>query len=173
MPNRNRTMLALLAVGLPAGPALAEGHGAKDHAHKAPHGGLVQTAGKYHFELCAGDDGVDVYLLDDKEATLPVAGKQGKLVLQIPKKPRQDLPLAPSGEVLHAHADLAGVGSFVAVVTLKLDGRSQSARFSWKRGAAPASEPPDHAAHDHGAKPGSKGKNKQDTPAPKEAAHQH
>ena len=65
------------APGAPAPPATptagatAEG---EDHAHAAPHGGTVKTAGAGHLELVVDGRNLMVYPLDGSEAALSFAG---------------------------------------------------------------------------------------------------
>jgi hypothetical protein len=125
-------------------------HDKKEHAHQAPHGGLVQTAGKYHVELVAKDAELNVYLLDHAEKTLPISikGREVKTVLLVPKRQKQDLILTPTGEYLRAAVNLKGVDAFVAIVSLTLDGTPQNTRFSWKRKKEAA------VAHEHSSHQG-------------------
>ena len=60
-----------------------------EHEHKAPHGGTVNTVGKYHVELVVTDNELRIYVLDNAEETLSPENRDPKLVLQIPKKQKQ------------------------------------------------------------------------------------
>lgn len=146
------TTLAIALVGLAA---------AQDHGHGSPHGGQVKTVGKYHLEALVKDSMLHVYLLDEKEKSLPPP-REGRAVLQMGKM-KHDLKLAASGDMLMADlppeaakhlAEPSAKG--VAVVTLTLDGKPQSARFSLG-GEKPAA----------GTKPGSPKK------TAKPGAHEH
>ncbi|MBI4817437.1 MAG: hypothetical protein HY791_14340 [Deltaproteobacteria bacterium] len=135
----------LLITALVARTGWADEHG-KEHAHKAPHGGIVQTVGKYHVELVSKDAELNVYLLDANEKTLPIEGREAKVVLQVPKREKQNLVLTPAGEFLRAAADLKDADAFVAVVSINLDGALQSARFAWKRAGGHG----EHGGHEGG-----------------------
>ncbi|MNX63215.1 hypothetical protein D3C86_942070 [compost metagenome] len=105
---------------------------AGDHAHHAPHGGAVRTVGKYHYELLAKADKLQVFLLDDALKPLPTAGITGQAVVQVPGKGKQTVTLSPKGDRFEGPAALAGTKAFIAVVSLKLDGRNRSARFKYR-----------------------------------------
>lgn len=105
---------------------------AGDHAHHAPHGGAVRTVGKYHYELLAKTDKLQVFLLDDTLKPLPTAGITGQAIVQVPGKGKQTVTLSPKGDRFEGAATLAGTKTFVAIVSLKLDGKNQSARFKYQ-----------------------------------------
>ncbi len=152
LTRRSMGVAVVLIAAALARAGWADEHGKKGHAHKAPHGGIVQTVGRYHLELVVKDTEINVYLLDDKENTLPVDRREAKAALQVPKRDKQTLALAPAGEFLRAAADLKGVESLVAIVTIKLDDKPQNARFSWKRPAAGGHEGHHHEGHEEGHK---------------------
>ncbi|GEM_PF-2658062 len=107
----------------------------KEHSHKAPHGGMVITVEKYHYEMVVEEKAAQVYLLDEKENTLPISGITGSAVFQIPKKGNKTVTLSPSGDHFSAAMDLKEVERFVAVVSLKIEGKSRVGRFSYQKGA--------------------------------------
>ncbi len=136
---------------------------AQEHAHGSPHGGQVRTVGKYHLEAVVKDSMLQVYLLDDKEKSLPPP-KEGRAVLQMGKA-KHELKLAASGDMLMAELPPEAAKHLaqpnargVAVVTLTLDGKPQSVRFSLGSekpavGANPAGAHKETkpGAHEHGA----------------------
>ena len=89
----------------------------------------MRTAGKYHIELVQHADEVHVYLLDGKENTLPVNRTTGTVMMLSTTNKTSTVPLAPVGED-HLVAQLpAGVMLRTAIVSVKANGSSLSARF--------------------------------------------
>lgn len=130
---------AILAV---ASTVLASDKGR--HAHKSPHGGEVQTVGKYHLEGLVKDGKLVVYLLDGEENPLPAPAEAKATVLM--GKMKHDLVLKLDGDCVSAALPAGMAGQkMTAVVTLTLDGKAESARFS----LAAASDA-DHGKKGHG-----------------------
>ena len=122
------------APGAPAPPATptagatAEG---EDHAHAAPHGGTVKTAGAGHLELVVDGRNLKVYPLDGSEAALSVAGITGAQVIVQPQSGEAaTMTLAPMGD--HLMATLPeGVTAFTAIVTVPVAGEPRTAQFEY------------------------------------------
>ena len=137
------TLYAVIALLWAAPPALShegESHeaskkkeGPKEHSHKAPHGGMVVTVEKYHYEMVVEEKAAQVYLLDEKENTLPISNVTGSAVFQIPGKGSKTVTLTPSGDHFSATMDLKGVEKFIAVVNLKIEGKTRVGRFSYQK----------------------------------------
>ena len=110
--------------------AAAHGHKAagETHAHKSPHGGTVRTAGKYHLELVQQAGEVHVYLLDGNEKTLPLDRATGSAMLLSTAGKTSTAKLTPTGDHFVA-AVPAGITLRTAIVSLKANGSSLSARF--------------------------------------------
>ena len=110
--------------------AAAHGHQAasETHAHKSPHGGTVRTAGKYHIELVRQAGEMHVYLLDSKESALPLGRATGTAMLLSTAGKTSTVKLTPSGDHFVA-AVPAGATLRTAIVSLKVNGSSLSARF--------------------------------------------
>lgn len=104
----------------------AEGGG---HAHEAPHGGTVKTAGGGHLELVVDGRDLKVYPLDGAETALPVAGIAGAQALVQPEGGSAlTIALAPMDD--HLHGTLPeGATVYTAVVTVPVAGEPRSARF--------------------------------------------
>ncbi|UYZ61344.1 heavy metal-binding domain-containing protein [Hymenobacter latericus] len=117
----------------------AHGHKAagETHAHKSPHGGTVRTAGKYHIELVQQAGQVHVYLLDAKENALPLERTTGTAMLLSTTGQTASVKLTPAGDHLVA-AVPAGTTLRTAIVSLKANGSSLSARFEKLDAAAKA-----------------------------------
>lgn len=92
----------------------------------------MKTVGRYHYELVVKPDHLRVYLLSDAMKSLSIADKSGQAIVQIPGKGKQTIKLAPAGDHLQGKIAFGGSKSFVAIVSLELDGKTQSARFSQK-----------------------------------------
>ena len=108
----------------------AHGHKAagESHAHKSPHGGTVRTAGKYHLELVQQAGELHVYLLDGNEKTLPLTGSTGTAMLLSTAGTTSSAKLTRTGDHFVA-AVPAGTTLRTAIVSLKANGSSLSARF--------------------------------------------
>ena len=74
-----------------------------------------------------------IYLLDEKEKTLPISEVTGSAILQIPGKKPKKITLTPSKDHLSATVDLEGVQKFAALVSLKVDGKTRIGRFSYQK----------------------------------------
>jgi Heavy metal binding domain len=137
-----KKLLALLATGLLLAPAAyaqhdhaAHGatHGAaqagESHAHKAPHGGMVRTAGDYHIEVVAAPGQLTVYLLDGKEGITANKGVTGTATVQTTDNKSATVTLTPAGDE-HFVAKLAdGATARTAVISFQVKGKSVSAIF--------------------------------------------
>ena len=112
----------------PTAGATAEG---EDHAHAAPHGGTVKTAGAGHLELVVDGRNLKVYPLDGSEAALSVAGITGAQVIVQPQSGEAaTMTLAPMGD--HLMATLPeGVTAFTAIVTVPVAGETRTAQFEY------------------------------------------
>lgn len=113
------------------------------HAHKAPHGGIVKSAGKYHIELVVTQAGFDVYLLDAKEQTLPVEGVTGKATGLTKAKAKLDLNLNPQKDHLFAQTDPEALEGGTLVIALHKGTEAISAKFK----PGEHSHPDEHAHH--------------------------
>lgn len=111
-------------------------HGAiqpgEKHAHHAPHGGLVRTVGKHHVELVVAPESLTVYVLDNHMKVEPASGT-GKAIVQVPGKGKQTVTLTAMNDHLMGTAALQGVDSFIAVVSVPVEGKPQSTRFVYKK----------------------------------------
>lgn len=119
---------------------------AQEHHHEAPHGGTVITVGNYHFEMVVVDtlNAALIYLLDGKEKILPVKDISGKAIFLFPDKTKQTIDLIAQEDHFLAAPDSADLSEFTLIVTLNLDGKSNSGRFKFK---AEAEE--EHDEHEH------------------------
>ncbi|SDY84316.1 heavy metal-binding domain-containing protein [Hymenobacter psychrophilus] len=110
--------------------AAAHGHKAagETHAHQSPHGGVVRTAGAYHLELVQQAGEVHVYLLDANEATMAPTGTTGSVMLLTTAGKTSTAAFKLTGDHLVAQVP-AGTTVRTAIVSLKAQGKSLSARF--------------------------------------------
>ncbi len=110
-------------------PGEDNGHSAAgEHAHKAPHGGLVKTTSGGHIELVADASGkFQVWLLDGQLAPRPVAGASVKI--KVAAKGYADVAAAATGD------HFEGTGASIpgehpaAIVTATVGGKTETARF--------------------------------------------
>ncbi len=109
------------------------------HGHEAPHGGMVATVGDYHFELVVVDTSkaVQIYLLDNKEKTMPTKGITGSATFLFPDKTKEKIDLMVHEDHFTAVIDSSKIEEFTVVVALKIKGKSQIGRFKY------------HAEEDH------------------------
>ena len=81
--------------------------GAYGHETSGQHGGRVTDAGKYHVELVAKGETVDVFLSDEGQKPVPAAGFKGTAILVVGGKPAR-VPLEPAdGNRLSGKASVA------------------------------------------------------------------
>lgn len=126
----------LLAALLVAGAALTaqaqHSHTAagETHAHVAPHGGVVRTAGAYHVELVTTASTLSVYVLGTNMRAQPNKGLKGSVMVQQTNNATATLPLILTGDD-HLTAKLpAGATVRTAIVTLTTaDGKTMTVRF--------------------------------------------
>ncbi|GAB2960466.1 hypothetical protein GCM10027048_30250 [Hymenobacter coalescens] len=107
-----------------------QGHNAagETHAHTAPHGGIVRTAGKYHVELVLKDGQMTAYLLDGKEQVLANKGLTGTAMVQQGGK-TTTVTLTPYGDDQLRGALPTGATPTTAILTLRRGGETINARF--------------------------------------------
>jgi hypothetical protein len=107
----------------------AQDHAEGDHAHEAPHGGAVKTAGGGHLELVTEHTAFKLYVLDGNEQTLPVEGLSGaEALVQVDGGDSATIPLTPSGD--HLRGELpAETFAYTAIVSVPVAGETRSARF--------------------------------------------
>ncbi|UYZ61174.1 heavy metal-binding domain-containing protein [Hymenobacter latericus] len=98
------------------------------HAHSAPHGGIVRTAGKYHVELVLKNGLMTAYLLDDKEQVLPNKGLTGTAMVLHGGK-TTTVKLAPFGADQLRAALPAGAPPTTAILTLRRGSETINARY--------------------------------------------
>ncbi|MBC7544348.1 MAG: hypothetical protein H7338_16630 [Candidatus Sericytochromatia bacterium] len=126
-----KTILTALIAGFSlTAPAWAhEGEHHEDHTHAAPHGGVVSTVQQFHFELVSKGNQIKVYLLDDKLKLLPTKGRTGEAIVQMNGKTHR-IVLKPNGEAFTGQLDLSKATKYVAVISLRIDGKMYRGRFS-------------------------------------------
>ncbi|WP_276348905.1 hypothetical protein [Daejeonella sp. JGW-45] len=99
------------------------------HAHKAPHGGMIQTAGKYHIEMVKGADNIRFYLLDTKEKTVLNKGVKGTVVFEFANKTKATAPLNIGDEsAFLVNNPRASIFAY-CTVSFNVKGKNVSAKF--------------------------------------------
>jgi hypothetical protein len=121
------TLLALALAG-----TSAWAHGKEEHAHKAPHGGIVRTSGKYHVEVVPKGTAVDIYLLDEKEAKLPIQNVTVKVTGLTKDKKKLDVQPKPAKDHFTAAVPAGSLSGATLVVTMRRGEETISARFALK-----------------------------------------
>ncbi|TAK07623.1 MAG: hypothetical protein EPO39_06200 [Candidatus Manganitrophaceae bacterium] len=105
------------------------------HGHTAPHGGIISHAGKYDLELLVKDQEVILICPTLEGKPAPMVDKEAKLFVQFPDNRNQSVSLTPivfeNAPCLEGKVHLAGAEAFKASVSLKIDGASRVAKFSY------------------------------------------
>ena len=116
--------MALVASALVAFPVCA-------HETAGQHGGRVTDAGKFHVELVAKGETVDVFVSDGSQKPVPAEGFKGTAILVVGGKPAR-VPLEPAdGNRLSGKAPVAlGDSPKGAVQLTGPDGATASGKFN-------------------------------------------
>lgn len=110
-----------------------ERHAGEQHGHSAPHGGTVITVDSYHYEMVVKGGELRFYLLDGAEKTLPIDDVSGQAVVRVQDRQTLRLDLERHKGYLRAKTKLDDPEKFVALVTLRIDGKSKTGRFTYER----------------------------------------
>ncbi len=130
------------------GPELGKGDssGVQKKEEKGPHGGQVIVFGDNHLEFTANHDSGDIvlFLLDKNLKTIPVPESySGVVYLNMADGSKKTVTLKRGieGPVSHLEAEtgIKEIGSFNAVVSLRIGEKRENFRFNWT---------PDVHAHD-------------------------
>ncbi|AMR29498.1 hypothetical protein A0257_21985 [Hymenobacter psoromatis] len=122
--------LLLAAAPLVTHAQHAETAAGESHAHVAPHGGVVRSAGSYHVELVAQPTTLTFYLLGAKMSAQPNNGMKGSVLVQLTNNKTATLPLKPAGTDQLTATLPAGASVRTAIVTLTpTGGKAITARF--------------------------------------------
>jgi hypothetical protein len=100
------------------------------HSHGSPHGGTVVEAGAGHLELVLSGGFAMLYVLDANEATLPVEGITGSLMVQRATGAPETVALAAHGNHLMGDLALAPDERVIVVATLTTASGPVTARFA-------------------------------------------
>lgn len=104
----------------------------QDHAHTAPHGGLVHTAGSGHLEITLAIDGtVTVWLLDGSAKPASAKGAQGTADLESTAGVDTTLTYDAKKDALIGHVQKVdqGLAAVLVVEVTTSDGKKLSSRF--------------------------------------------
>lgn len=110
------------------------------HQHKAPHDGMVRSAGDYHVELVQDEKGYKVYLLDAKEKTLPMTDLTAKATCLTKDKKKMEMELTAAGDHMVLETDPEALEGGTVIVAIRKGGESISAKFT----------PGEHGHDEHG-----------------------
>ncbi len=122
------------------GPELGEGKSSEGQKkeEKGPHGGHVVVFGENHLEFTVSHESGDIvlFLLDKNLKAIPVPESySGVVYLNIAdgSKKTVTLKLGTEGPVSHLEAEtgINEIGSFNAVVSLKIGEKRENFRFNW------------------------------------------
>ena len=98
------------------------------HAHQAPHGGTVKSAGDYHIELVEEAGKFRVYLLDIREKAIPLKGVVGLAIFRNGDVTTGTQRLTPIGDS-HFEIPLKGQPYSAIIINFKINGKSIIAKF--------------------------------------------
>lgn len=122
---RLTTTVMMLALALAPGAAFAHGE-----APPATHGGTIQEAHEMWLELVVRDKEVTIYVLDEAKKPVPSAQVSGTVTVLAGGK-MYKVALSPAeGNSLHGELPAPATGRVAATVSLKVDGKAMSARFT-------------------------------------------
>ncbi|MER2268567.1 hypothetical protein [Methylobacterium oxalidis] len=101
------------------------------HETAGRHGGQVTDAGKFHVELVAKGETVDVFLSDEGQKPIPASGFKGTAVLVVGGKPTR-VPLEPAegNRLTGKAATMLGDSPKGAVQLTDPDGATASGKFN-------------------------------------------
>ncbi|MEW6143511.1 MAG: hypothetical protein AB1598_00680 [Thermodesulfobacteriota bacterium] len=126
-----------------------EDGGAVKEEEKGPHGGAVVVSGDNHLEFTVdhGSGEIVLFLLDKELKAIPMPESYSGVVyltMSDNSKKTFDLKRGTEGQVSHLEADtgIKEIGSFKAVVSLKIGDKRENFRFSW----APAAHSDDESS---------------------------
>lgn len=126
-----------------------ESGGVEKAEEKGPHGGAVVVSGDNHLEFTVdhGSGEIILFLLDKELKTIPVPESfSGVVYLTMSDNSKKtfNLERGTEGPVSHLEADtgIKEIGSFKAVVSLKIGDKRENFRFSW----APAEHSDDESS---------------------------
>ena len=101
-----------------------------DHAHAAPHGGMVESAGSGHMEMVLSDGNLFIYPFDATEQPLSVEGiTDATAIIQAEGEAEQTITLTPMGDHLMGTLP-GGANHFTAHVSMPVEGETWTAHFS-------------------------------------------
>lgn len=137
-----KTTFAFLALSFLPAIALAHGDEAHEKAEKHTHKDGTATAALagHVATLTATEGGIHV-TVKEKDGKAPDAATEPKLTLKMGKDSK-DVALEGAEGDYHAAVDLKNVPKFVAVLSIKLDGKLSTARFDVHGLAKDASDAP-------------------------------
>jgi hypothetical protein len=119
----------LLLVGTAVAQQAGRTHADKPaHAHQAPHGGIVKSAGDYHIELVDTGPKIRVYLLDIRERSLNLKGVTGIAIFRNGDVTTGTQRLSATGDPFF-EIPLKGHPYTAIIINLKINGRSVIAKF--------------------------------------------
>jgi hypothetical protein len=125
-----KTLAVFAALALvPAGVAHAQHKHGHSHPEKGKHGGQIVDAGAYHVELVAKGDAVEIYVSDEGNKPVAIAGYKGIAILSVGGKSQRIVLEAGDGRLTgKASADLPAQPKGVVQLTPP-GGKTVSAKF--------------------------------------------
>lgn len=123
----------------------------KKHKHGSPHGGEVKTAGSdYHLEVTLKKGMMMVYLLDDNQKSLSIAGATASASIETADgKANTFILQSHNKEAFMLNLD-KGTKYHSAVITVKIDGKVATAPFDLsKKTVNPGLATQDHNSSGH------------------------
>lgn len=101
---------------------------------KGPHGGQIVEMPPYHAEFEVMKGMLHIYVIGEKDKTMSVKDITGTIIIQFADGKKTQNKVSAMGDALMVKADVAADKAFVAITTLKIKGKSVTARYSHKVG---------------------------------------
>lgn len=130
MKNKNITLVVMMSAFLILSGSVVTAHEGHEHLMtKAPHGGEIVMVGDYHYEMLIKPGEIDLYVFDGKLNPLPLKGMEGSLVIKSAESTSKNIPFEPAGDYFKAAVDVSSMKSFIAIVTITINGKANEGRF--------------------------------------------
>lgn len=158
MKTIKKTALSLAFIAIASISNAQHNHGSgENHAHKAPHGGVVKTADKQHIEMVRGSDKkgnptYTFYLLDGEEKAVSNTGKTGIVMYQTADGMSEQVDLVLSGTEQFVFTGKKGSSYINLIVSIKQADKTATAKFDVKSADTPVKEEQKndgHTGHHH------------------------
>lgn len=105
-----------------------EGHGTPG-ALQAPHGGVMQSTPELFFELVSDSSGLKIFPMTHELVPVPPAEVTVSATSQAPKKKKEPVKLAASGDHWEAKVDAKGAYRYTLELQVQFKGKKRKVAF--------------------------------------------